>query len=136
MELPLSAERLINSYRVSSRWEWLLSPPRGGFFVAGFCRRRATQAPPLSIHQERANRGVSIMARGPRSNVVGFDRTRRSARENNFAGRGIGDFRPFIAFFSPLPKMVSELTLYRLRSSLPILIAIKSGCHYSRQRRL
>ena len=44
------------------------------------------------------------MSRGPRSNVVGLDRTRRSAVANNFAVRGSGDFPPFHSILFARPE--------------------------------
>jgi hypothetical protein len=36
MESPLVCRKANDSYRGRSRWESMLSPPRGGFFIAGF----------------------------------------------------------------------------------------------------
>ena len=44
------------------------------------------------------------MARGPRSNVVGLDRARRSAIEDDFAGRGNGDFPLFYSILFARPE--------------------------------
>jgi DNA mismatch repair protein MutS len=44
------------------------------------------------------------VARGPRSNVVGLDRARRSAIEDDFAGRGNGDFPPFYSILFARPE--------------------------------
>ena len=44
------------------------------------------------------------MSRGPRSNVVGLDRTRRSAGENNFAVRGSGGVPPFHSILFARPE--------------------------------
>jgi DNA mismatch repair protein MutS len=44
------------------------------------------------------------MSRGPRSNVVGLDRTRRSAGENNIAVRGSGDVPPFYSILFVRPE--------------------------------
>jgi len=44
------------------------------------------------------------MPRGPGSNVVGLDRTRRSAVENNFAVRGRDDTPPFYSILFARPE--------------------------------
>ena len=44
------------------------------------------------------------MARGPRSNIVGFDRARRSAIEHDFSGGGSGDLPPFYSILFARPE--------------------------------
>jgi DNA mismatch repair protein MutS len=44
------------------------------------------------------------VARGPRSNVVGLDRTRRSAMEDDFAGGGSGERPPFYSILFARPE--------------------------------